>query len=60
MRFKKFDVVELKNDNRAVILAKDNKEYYAEILDNFGNTLEHKNISADEIKRVIFSKGRER
>lgn len=60
MRFKKFDVVELKNENRAVILAKDNKEYYAEILDNYGNTLEHKNISTDEIKRVIFSKGRER
>lgn len=60
MRFKKFDVVELNNKNRAVILAKENKEYYAEILDSFGNTLEHRNISAEEIKKVIFSKGRER
>lgn len=60
MKFKKFDVVELKNENRAVILTKENKEFYAEILDSSGNTLEHRNISAEEIKRVIFSKGRER
>lgn len=56
MRFKKFDVVELKNENKAVILAKENKQFYAEILGNSGNTLEHRYISAEEIKRVIFSK----
>ena len=60
MRIKKFDVVQLKNENKAVILAKENKQFYAEILDNSGNTLEHRYISEEEIKRVIFSKSRER
>ena len=60
MRIKKFDVVELKNENRAVILAKENKEFYAEIVDDSGNTLEYRNISAEEIKRVIFSKDKQR
>lgn len=60
MRVKKFDVVELKNENRAVILAKENNKYFAEIVDSFGVKIEHRNISQEEIKRVIFSKGRER
>ena len=56
MRIKKFDVVELKDENRAVILAKENNKYYAEIVDSSGITIEHRNISVEEIKRVIFSK----
>lgn len=60
MRLKQFDVVEIKNGNKAVILEQKGKEYFAETLDNLGNTLEYRNISVEEIEGLVFSKERER
>lgn len=56
MKIKKFDVVELNNGNRATILDIKNKEYYAEIVDSKGETIDIRNIIDDEISKVIFTK----
>ena len=46
MKIKKFDVVELKNGNRATILEKERKnKYIAEIVNPYGITLETRIIS---------------
>lgn len=61
MKIKKFDVVELKDRNRATILDNINKnEYLVEIVNPYGITLEKKNINDSEINRVIYSKEIER
>lgn len=44
MKYKRFDVVELNNGNKATILNIKNKEYYAEIVDSKGNRVDIKNI----------------
>lgn len=56
MRIKKFDVVELSNNNRATILEIDKNQYFAEIVDNKGATIERRYITQDEIKKVIYTK----
>lgn len=57
MRIKQFDVVELKNKNKAVILEiYKGKKYYAEIVNNSGITIEKRIIKDDEIKNIIYSK----
>lgn len=56
MKLKKFEVVELNNGNRATILDNANNEYYAEIVDSNGNTIDNRNITEDEIKRVLVYK----
>lgn len=56
MRIKKFDVVELSNNNRATILETDKNQYFAEIVDNKGATIERRYITQDEIKKVIYTK----
>lgn len=56
MKFKKFDVVELKNKNRATILEKKNNEYLVEIVDTNGITVEKKNINQEDIKQVIYTR----
>ena len=57
MKIKKFDVVELKNKNKAVILEiYKRKRYYAEIVNNKGTTIEKRIVKDDEIKNVIYSK----
>ena len=57
MRYKRFDVVELKNDNKATILdIKENNEYFVEIVDSNGTTIGNKIIINIEIKRVVYSK----
>lgn len=57
MKIKKFDVVELKNKNKAVILEiYKRKKYYAEIVNNSGVTIEKKIITNDEIKNIIYRK----
>jgi len=56
MRFKKFDVVELKNCNKATILEiKDNK-YLVEIVDTNGTTVDKKNITQEDIKNIIYTR----
>lgn len=56
MRIKKFDVVELSNNNRATILEIDKNQYFAEIVDNKGATIERRYITQDEIKKVIYTR----
>lgn len=55
MKIKQFDVVELKNKNKAVILViYKRKKYYAEIVNNSGITIEKRIIKDDEIKDIIY------
>lgn len=57
MKIKKFDVVELKNKNKAVILEiYKRKKYYAEIVNDKGKTIDKKEISSKEIDKVIYRK----
>ena len=50
MKYKFFDVVRLKNKNRATILnGIDKKRYFAEIVNEFGKTIDKKEISENEI-----------
>lgn len=56
MKYKRFDVVTLKNRNKATILDINNREYYVEIVDSNENRVDIKNITEDEISKVIFTK----
>ena len=58
MKMNRFDVVELYNGNKATILDVKNKEYYAEIVDGEGNTIDNSNITDTEIKEVLVSKNK--
>ncbi len=61
MKIKRFNVVELNNNNRATILEiKNNKEYFAEIVNPYGITIENKIITDNDIKKVIYSREKER
>lgn len=56
MKYKRFDVVELNNGNKATILDTSIRDYYVEIVDSNGNRVDIKNITEDEISKVIFTK----
>lgn len=57
MKIKRFNVVELNNGNRATIIdIKGKNEYFAEIVNAYGITLENRIITDDEIKSIIYSK----
>ena len=56
MKYKKFEVVELNNKNKATILDIKDKCYLAEIVDENGNTLGFKSITDEDISNVIFAK----
>ena len=56
MKLKRFEVVELSNGNKATILDINNNEYYAEIVDNKGNTIDNRIIREDEIAKVLIHK----
>lgn len=56
MKIKKFDVVKLKNNNKATILEIKANEYLVEIVDNRGKTLETRNLIRDEIKKIIYTR----
>ncbi|MBS5853647.1 MAG: hypothetical protein KIC56_00270 [Clostridium sp.] len=57
MKIKKFDVVELNDKNKAVILEiyKRNK-YYAEIVNDKGKTIDKRKIEEWQINKVIYRK----
>ena len=57
MKIKKFDVVELNDKNKAVILEiyKMNK-YYAEIVNDKGKTIDKRKIEEWQINKVIYRK----
>lgn len=56
MKYKKFDVVELKNNNRATILQYDGKNYIAEVVNAYGITLGNQTISNKDITKIVYSK----
>ena len=58
MKYKRFDVVELNNGNRATILDIKKNYYNVEIVNPYGITLDKKFISNDEIKGLICSSKR--
>lgn len=59
MKINKFDVVELKNGNRATILDINEKNnYFVEIVNAYGITVAKENISINEIDKIIYSKTR--
>lgn len=58
MKIKKFNVVELKNGNRATILEVLGSKYLAEIVNAYGITLDKNIITENEINKVIYSKKR--
>lgn len=61
MKIKKFDVVELKDNNRATILDNINKnEYLVEIVNPYGITIDRNVITDSDIKKIIYTKELER
>ena len=57
MKINKFNVVKLKDSNKAIILSVDNKkQYLAEILNKQGKTIDKRIITKDEIEKVIYNK----
>lgn len=58
MKYNKFDVVELKNGNRATILEINKHKYLAEIVNAYGITLDTKEITNEDITKIICSKGK--
>ena len=60
MKLNRFDVVELNNGNKAIIFDIKNNEFYGEIVNDKGITIEHRNINEDEIKKVLVSKDKVR
>ena len=61
MKINRFDVVELNNGNRATIFdIKDRQTYFADIVNAYGITVDRKEITENEISRVIFPKEKAR
>ena len=58
MKLKRLEVVELVNGNKATILDTNNNQYYAEIVNDKGITIDNRNITEEEIKRVLVSRDR--
>lgn len=57
MKIKRFDVVELKDGNRATILdIKENQKYFVDIVNAYGITVDKRDIGEDDINRIIFTK----
>ncbi len=56
MKVKRFDVVELKDSNRATILQIDGNKYFAEVVNSYGITVGKRTIEESEINKIIYSK----
>lgn len=56
MKYKKFDVVELNDNNRATILNINGNKYFVEIVNAYGATVDKRIITEDEIRNIIYSK----
>lgn len=56
MKIQKFNVVELKNRNRATILQVLGNKYLVEIVNAYGITIDKRIITENEINKVIYSK----
>lgn len=61
MRIKQFDVVELKNKNKAIILnIEKRKMYLAKIINNDRITSQTRIITNDDIVKIIYKKNKEK
>lgn len=61
MKLKIFNVVELKNGNRATIIdIKDKNKYVAEIVNAYGITISKRVITDDEINKIIYNQEKQR
>lgn len=60
MKYKRFDVVELNNGNRATILDIVKNSYKVEVVSPYGITLDKKIITNNDIKKLIHSKKEDR
>lgn len=56
MKIQKFNVVELKNRNRATSLQVLGNKYLVEIVNAYGITIDKRIITENEINKVIYSK----
>lgn len=57
MRYNKFDVIELKNGNKAIMINKNNRnQYIAKIINSNGVTIEKKAIKDKEISKILYKK----
>ena len=57
MKINKFDVVELKDGNRATIIeVKDKNVYFAEVVNAYGITLDKRDIQEKEIDKIIYNR----
>ena len=56
MKIKIFDVIELENGNKATVLDIDKGIYKIDEIDEKGNQLRTREVSIDEIKKVIYTK----
>lgn len=56
MKINRFDVVELNNGNRATILNFQNNRYLVEIVTPDGKSLGSREITDNDINKVIFCK----
>lgn len=57
MRYNKFDVIELKNGNKAIIINKNNRnQYIAKIINSNGVTIEKKAIKDKKISKILYKK----
>lgn len=57
MKIDRFNVVEMKDGNRATIIdVKGKSEYFAEVVNAYGQTVAKRNITDEEIQKVIYSK----
>jgi len=56
MKVNRFDVVELKDKNKATILNFQNNKYLVEVVTSDGTSMGNKEITEDDIEKVIFAK----
>ena len=54
MKYKKFDVVKLNDNNRATILKVEKNKYFVEIVNPYGVTLDKTSITEDKIQKAIY------
>lgn len=56
MKIKKFDVVQLKDKNKATILTiNKGRKYFAEIINQDGKTIEKKQIELKQIQKILYT-----
>ena len=58
MKVKQFDVIKLKDTNKATILKVCKNTYYAQITNEYGDTIENKYITKNDMNCFLYKKER--